>query len=225
MPFNVASLEYIGGGAVGSLWRYVTTDNLSSANVGDVMDNSGSKPAKTDLNSGHDGYWNNATLVNIRPFDLIFAMNSGSALIGATPNQASPNMSVWVVSGADSNGVSVACASGFINKQEEVVMAFDSASFEYLGGGAVGSIWRYVTTDNLSTANVGDVMNTSGDNVGTQNDGGGYWNDAFPKAHLRTYDLVIAINSSSPNVSFWVVDAADANGVSLSCASGFIDKQ
>ena len=104
-------------------------------------------------------------------------------------------------------------------------MAFNSASFEYMGGGAVGSIWRFVTTDNLSTANVGDVMDASGDAAIQQSDGTGYWNDAFNNFGIRPYDLVIAINSSSPNVSFWVCNAADANGVSLACASGFIAKQ
>ena len=104
-------------------------------------------------------------------------------------------------------------------------MSFNVASFEYLGGGAVGSIWRYVTTDNLSTANVGDKMDTDNENAIQQNDGTGYWNDAFTKCGIRPYDLVIAINSSSPNVSFWVCNAADSNGVSLSCASGFMAKQ
>jgi len=107
-------------------------------------------------------------------------------------------------------------------------MAFNRASFEYIGGGAVGSIWRYVTTDNLSTANIGDVMDNSQSAAvaGTTWDHHhGYWNDAFTYFHIRPYDLIFCINSTSPNVSIWAVTAADANGVSLSCASGYIAKQ
>ena len=107
-------------------------------------------------------------------------------------------------------------------------MAFNRASFEYIGGGANGAIWRYVTTDNLSTANVGDVMNNiqsapvSGD---TWNHHHGYWNDAFTYFHVRAFDMIFAVNHSSPTVTTWVVNAADANGVSVACASGYIRRQ
>ena len=114
MAFNRASLEPLFGGANGMIWRYVTTDTLSSANVGNVMDTSATRT--TGAQGTGSGYWNAASDL-VRPFDVILAMNSGISIISGVANAASPHCSVWVVSAADTNGVSVVCATGNLAKQ------------------------------------------------------------------------------------------------------------
>lgn len=114
MSFNVASMEYIGGGAGGALWRFVTTDNLSTANIGDVMDTSGAVAVGP---SDGTGYWNNATEVNIRPGDAVLVIsNAATAIVGGQiAYQCVANL--WTCFGANSNGVSMVCGTGFIVKQ------------------------------------------------------------------------------------------------------------
>lgn len=104
-------------------------------------------------------------------------------------------------------------------------MAFNRASFEYIGGGAIGSIWRYVTTDNLSTANAGDEMGYCGGASTDQEDKSGYWNDAFTYYNIRPYDLIIAMNHTSPHCALLVVSAAAASAVTCVFASGNMPKQ
>lgn len=106
-------------------------------------------------------------------------------------------------------------------------MAFNRASFEYISGGARGSIWRAIVSDNLSTANVGDRMDNrqSAPVHGCQDHPWNFWGDAYTYFGLRPYDVIFCINGSSPHCGIWVVEAADSNGVSVINCNGAINHQ
>lgn len=86
-------------------------------------------------------------------------------------------------------------------------MSFNSASFCPIGGGAGGTIWRYVTTDNVASMAVGTAT-------------ADYFSpgvlDNFPG--FNTMDMIVAVNGSTPTISWFVcsaTDKANSNGISV----------
>lgn len=86
-------------------------------------------------------------------------------------------------------------------------MGFNAASFEYIGGGAGGALWRYFTADNVASMALGTAT-------------AAYWDtnilDNFPG--FERGDIVMAINGATPTVTFFVCSAAEkvySNGVSM----------
>lgn len=74
-------------------------------------------------------------------------------------------------------------------------MSFNAASFEYIGGGAGGSIWRYVTADNVASQTGGTATAE-------------YWANItafYPNFSIA--DMIIAVNGATPTVSMFVCSA------------------